>query len=126
MSLSNTAGKGVAMRDGRATGAVSRVKAALRRPPVTSRSSHSPNTGGKHNPSGPFPFKVLVEVTRLVLTARARIGITGTAGVVGLLLCVDMREKGISPSDLALKLLAIATFSLLIVVCQWVERKLNS
>ena len=115
------------MRDGRATGAVSRVKAALRRPPVTSRSSHSPNTGGKHNLSGPFRFKVLVEVARLVLIARARIGITGTAGVVGLLLCVDMREKGgISPSDLALKLLAIATFSLLIVVFQWVERKLNS
>jgi hypothetical protein len=120
------AAKGVAMRDGQATGGASRVKAAPGDPAVASRISRSPNTGGEHNPSGPSRFNVLVEVARLVLTARARIGITGTAGVVGLLLCVDMREKGISPSDLALKLVAIATFSLLIVACQWVERKLNS
>jgi hypothetical protein len=62
-----------------------------------------------------------MDALKLIAKMRRKMGIVGMTAAVGLAICV----RATQPTTLALTLLSLVAFAFLMVVLQWVDRKLN-
>ena len=85
-------------------------------------SSHKQVKAGNPDAWHVFNGRTLVEVLRIFVELRRRAGITGVAFFVGFGICLHAAYAHCSPEQLSFTLLALAGFTLLMILLQWFER----